>query len=65
MNNRKKERKDRKERMNENKKQKFKNLTKIYIGVGGWMGKGLNHNKEIKKDWNGRRKRRKDRKEGR
>ena len=51
--------------MNENKKQIFKNLTKIYNGVGGWMGKGLNHNKEIKKDWNGRRKRRKDRKEGR
>ena len=29
------------------------------------MGRGLNHNKEIKKDWNGRRKRRKERKEGR
>ena len=48
--------------MNENKKT---NTTKIYNGAGGWMGKGLNHNKEIKKDWNGRRKRRKERKEGR
>ena len=33
--------------MNENRKQILKNLTKIYNGVRGWMGKGLNHNKEV------------------